>query len=80
MRILLALAAGPISILANALRISVTGVVLQHWGIERAQGTFHILSGWLIFMISLATLFLFHRLLRIFYPGTPESGNQEEGA
>jgi exosortase len=80
MRILLALAAVPISILANALRISVTGVVLQHWGIERAQGTFHILSGWLIFMISLATLFLFHRLLRIFYPGTPESGNQEEGA
>jgi exosortase len=80
MRILLALAAVPISILANALRISVTGLVLQHWGIERAQGTFHILSGWLIFMSSLATLFLFHRLLRILYPGMPESSHHGEGA
>jgi exosortase len=77
MRILIALAAVPISILANALRISVTGLVLQHWGIERAQGSFHIFSGWLIFMSSLAMLFLFHRLLRILYPGTPESGIQE---
>ena len=80
MRILLALAAVPISVLANALRISATGLVLQHWGIERAQGTFHILSGWLIFMSSLATLFLFHCLLRILYPGRLESGNQGEGA
>jgi exosortase len=79
-RILLALAAVPISILANALRISVTGLVLQHWGIERAQGRFHIFSGWLIFMISLAMLFLFHRLLRIFYPGTLESRNRREDA
>jgi exosortase len=80
MRILLALAAVPISILANALRISATGLVLQHWGIEKAQGTFHILSGWLIFMSSLAMLFVFHRVLRILYPGAPEAGNQREGA
>jgi exosortase len=79
MRILLALVAIPISILANALRISVTGLVLQHWGIERAQGTFHIFSGWLIFMSSLAMLFLFHRLLRILYPGMPESSHHGEG-
>ena len=80
MRILLALAAVPISVLANALRISATGIVLQHWGLEKAQGSFHILSGWLIFMSSLAMIFLFHRLLRILYPGMPESGNQGEGA
>ncbi len=80
MRILLALVAVPISILANALRISVTGLVLQHWGIEKAQGTFHILSGWLIFMSSLAMLFVFYRLLRFLYPGVPESRNQREGA
>jgi exosortase len=80
MRLLLALAAVPISILANALRISVTGLVLQHWGIKRAQGSFHIFSGWLIFMSSLAILFLFHRLLRILYPGMPEPGNHGENA
>ncbi len=79
MRVLLALAAVPISILANALRISATGLVLQRWGIERAQGSFHTFSGWLIFMSCLAVLFLFHRGLRILYPGTPESGNQGEG-
>jgi exosortase len=80
MRIFLALAAVPISVLANALCISATGLVLQHWGLEKAQGSFHILSGWLIFMSSLAMIFLFHRLLRILYPGMPESGNQGEGA
>ena len=84
-RILLALAAVPISVLANALRISATGLILQHWGIEKAEGSFHILSGWLIFMGSLAILFLFHcllriRLLRILYPGMPESGNRRAGA
>ena len=79
-RILLALAAVPISVLANALRISATGVVLEHWGIEKAQGTFHILSGWLIFMSSLAMLFVFHRLLRTLYRDVPESGNQGEVA
>lgn len=76
-RILLALAAIPISVLANALRISATGLVLQHWGIERAKGSFHIFSGWLIFMSSLAMLFLFHRLLRKVYSGTPDSWNKE---
>ena len=79
-RILLALAAVPISILANALRICATGLVLQRWGIQKAQGSFHIFSGWVIFMTSLAMLFLFDRLLRIVYPGIPEPGNQKEGA
>jgi len=79
-RILLVLAAVPISVLANALRISATGVVLEHWGIEKAQGTFHILSGWLIFMSSLAMLFVFHRLLRTLYRDVPESGSQGEVA
>jgi exosortase len=78
MRILLALAAVPISILANAFRIFATGIVLQHWGIERAQGSFHALSGWLIFMTSLVMLFLFHCLLRSLCP-MPESGNHGEG-
>ncbi len=80
MRILLALTAVPISVLANALRISATGLVLEHWGIEKAEGSFHILSGWLIFMGSLAVLFLIHWLLRNFYPGISESRNQRASA
>jgi exosortase len=68
-RILLALIAVPVSILANALRIAVTGLVVQQWGIESAQGTRHLLSGWFIFAGSLLLIFLAHRLLRMFLFG-----------
>jgi len=61
-RVLLVLIAVPISVLANALRIAITGVVVEHWGVEGAQGTLHLLSGWLIFAGSLALVFLLHRL------------------
>ncbi len=66
-RVLLALIAVPISILANALRIAVTGVVVEYWGVEGAQGTPHLLSGWLIFAGSLALVFLLHRLSQAFF-------------
>jgi len=79
-RILLALTAVPISVLANALRISATGLVLQRWGIEKAQGAFHVLSGWLIFMGSLAMLFLTDWLLRILYPDMLKSRNRRARA
>lgn len=62
-RALLALMAVPISVLANALRIAVTGLVVDYWGLEGAQGTPHLISGWLIFAGSLALVFLVHRLL-----------------
>ena len=57
------------AILANALRIAVTGLVVQQWGIESAQGTRHLLSGWFIFAGSLLLIFLAHRLLRMFLFG-----------
>ena len=62
-RILLAFAAIPIAVAANALRIASAAIVLEHWGLERAQGRFHTFSGWLIFIGALLTFFLFHRLL-----------------
>ena len=76
-RVLLALIAVPISVLANALRITVTGLVVEFWGLERAQGTLHLLSGWLIFASSLALIFLFHRLSQSFLATGPASGEQE---
>lgn len=77
LRVMLALAAAPISILANALRIAATGFVVQHWGVERAEGTLHLLSGWLVFLGSLAMIFALHRLLRAFFPGGLEAAQQE---
>lgn len=76
-RVMLALAAAPISVLANALRIAATGFVVQHWGVARAEGTLHLLSGWLVFLGSLAMIFALHRLLRAFSPAGLEAARQE---
>src|SRR5579862_1460 len=62
-RILLALAAVPIAIVANALRIALAAITLQHLGLERSQGFLHLFSGWIVFMVSLLMLFLFHRMI-----------------
>ncbi len=76
-RVLLALIAVPVSILANALRISVTGLVVRYWGLEGAQGTLHLLSGWLIFAGSLLLIFALHRLSRMLLSGKQTPLEQE---
>jgi exosortase len=65
-RVLLALASIPIAVAANSFRILGTGLLVQYWDPEKAQGFFHEFSGWLIFVISLAMLYLLHGLVRIF--------------
>lgn len=79
-RVLLALIAVPTSILANALRIAVTGLVVEHWGVESAQGTLHFLSGWLIFAGSLLLIFFFHRMAQMLFLSRQELSEQEEYA
>jgi exosortase len=71
-RFTLALASIPIAVAANSLRIVGTGLLVQYWGPDKAEGFFHTFSGWLVFVTSLAMLFLVHRLL----PG----GHKHEGA
>jgi len=65
-RVLLGLAAIPIAVLANGLRIVGTGVLAQYWDPSKAQGFFHSFSGWLIFLLSLASFVSLHRLWRLF--------------
>jgi exosortase len=65
-RVLLALASIPIAVAANSLRIVGTGLLVQYWDPEKAQGFFHEFSGWLIFVVSLVMLYLLHRIVRIF--------------
>ena len=65
-RVLLVLLAIPVAVLANSLRIVGTGLVIQYWDPRLAEGFFHLFSGWLIFVISLFMLFLFHRALHFF--------------
>jgi exosortase len=62
-RVLLALASVPIAVLANAIRIIGTGLLVQFWNPERALGFFHEFSGVLMFVVSLTSLFGLHTLM-----------------
>lgn len=69
----LALGAIPIAVAANSLRIVGTGLLVQYWDPDKAEGFFHAFSGWLIFVVSLGMLFLLHRLMRLIGPGKDKS-------
>jgi exosortase len=62
-RVLLALASIPIAIAANAVRILGTGLCVQYWDPDKAQGFFHEFSGWVVFVVSLGCLFIVHRAM-----------------
>jgi exosortase len=61
-RVVLALSAVPIAVFANALRIMVTGLLVQYWDPAKAEGFFHSFSGVVIFILSVGMLILLHRL------------------
>jgi exosortase len=67
-RWILALASVPIAVAANALRIVGTGLLVQYWDPDKAEGFFHAFSGWLIFVISLLLLFTLHRASVLIWP------------
>lgn len=62
MRVLLFLATIPIAIVANASRVTLTGV-LTDYKPELAEGFFHTASGWVIFMVALTILIVLHQVL-----------------
>jgi len=56
----------PIAILANAGRVTITGM-LSEINAELAHGFFHSLEGWIIFMIALVMLVGLHWTINFFY-------------
>jgi exosortase len=62
-RYLLAIASVPIAVAANSVRIIGTGLLVQYWDPEKAEGYFHASWGWLIFVISLILLYGLHALI-----------------
>ena len=52
----------PIAIVANAARVTITGMISEIKP-ELAEGFFHEFQGWVIFMIALAIMTGFHQLL-----------------
>jgi exosortase len=66
MRWVLLIATAPIAILANSARVTITGI-LSEINTELAQGFFHSLEGWIIFLVALAMLVGVHALIRRVY-------------
>jgi exosortase len=70
MRFALLVCTVPIAIIANASRVTVTGL-LSEVNPELAEGVFHTASGWVIFMVALAILIATHwainRTYRLFH-------------
>ncbi|HVN06949.1 MAG TPA: exosortase [Bryobacteraceae bacterium] len=62
MRVVLFLSTIPIAIIANASRVTLTGVLTEHQP-ELAEGFFHTASGWVIFMVALGIMIVLHQVM-----------------
>jgi exosortase len=62
-RWVLALASVPIAVAANSVRIIGTGLLVQYWDAEKAEGYFHASWGWIIFVVSLIMLYALHAVI-----------------
>jgi exosortase len=62
-RVVLAFSAVPIAVAANSFRIFGTGLLVQYWDPDKAEGFFHTFSGWLIFVVALIMLFAVHGVI-----------------
>jgi len=61
-RTVLFLSTIPIAIIANASRVTITGIMTQVKA-ELAEGFFHEAEGWVIFMVALVILIVWHQVL-----------------
>jgi exosortase len=61
-RVVLFFSTIPIAIVANGSRVTLTGILSQVKP-ELAEGAFHAASGWVIFMVAMIILVLWHRAL-----------------
>ena len=62
-RTVIALAAVPLAIATNAVRVAGTAVASQWIGASAADGFFHTFSGWLLFLVTCGALMLLQRVL-----------------
>src|ERR1039457_4244407 len=61
-RVVLFFSTIPIAIIANASRVTITGIITQVKP-ELAEGFFHEAEGWVIFMVALVILIVWHQVL-----------------
>ncbi len=61
---ILLLAAVPLAVLMNSVRIGIIGILVDNYGIEQAEGFLHFFEGWVIFGACIALLFLLAKILQ----------------
>ncbi len=54
----LLLAAAPITVMMNSVRIALAGWIAQNWGVSHLEGFTHFFEGWVIFLICIVLLFM----------------------
>lgn len=64
----LLLSAAPLTVLMNAFRIGVIGVLVDRYGIGQAEGFLHFFEGWVIFLSCIGILFLMAVILQRLTP------------
>jgi exosortase len=62
-RVALGVLAVPIAVAANSFRIFGTGLLVQYWDPDKAEGFYHAFGGWVIFVVALVMLFAVHRVI-----------------
>jgi len=69
-KLIIVLSTIPLSIITNALRIAITGILYKKVGQEVAEGFFHAFSGWLIFILNMLIILGEMWLLKKIFPYT----------
>jgi exosortase D (VPLPA-CTERM-specific) len=64
----LLIAAAPITVLMNAVRIAIAGFIVQHYGLDWLEGFTHFFEGWVIFIACILMLFALAKLMLYFHP------------
>jgi exosortase len=65
-QLLLIAATVPIAVITNGMRVAFIGLAAYYRGPEAAEGAFHTVSGWLVFVLAFATLLLMQWALHLF--------------
>jgi len=77
-RMIILLCSAPIAIIANVFRIFLLCVVGYYYGSHVAAGTFHDVSGYLIFVVAFILFFTLERQLRRFAPARTEKKEESK--
>ncbi|MEL6478886.1 MAG: VPLPA-CTERM-specific exosortase XrtD [Pseudomonadota bacterium] len=63
-KVILLMAAVPIAVIMNSIRVGVVGIMVDARGIEAAEGFMHFFEGWVIFILCILTMIAMARIMQ----------------